>query len=185
MSRSVDIILLDGVGSAGKTSIARALQAITREVFLHVQMDTFLDMMPPACIGHPDGFIFETLPTIPPEVAIRTGPSGHRAMAGMRHAVRALADQGNHLIVDDVLTTPDQHASYATLLSDHRLHRVAVRAPLDVLEAREAGRGDRLIGLARWQFPRVHQGANYDLSVDTSEATPEECARTIRTAFGI
>ncbi|MGN6146630.1 MAG: phosphotransferase-like protein, partial [Mesorhizobium sp.] len=33
------ILLLNGVGSAGKGSIARALQAITREPFLHVQMD--------------------------------------------------------------------------------------------------------------------------------------------------
>ncbi|MDE1996547.1 MAG: chloramphenicol phosphotransferase, partial [Rhizobiaceae bacterium] len=33
------ILLLNGVGSAGKSSIARALQAIAAEPFLHVQMD--------------------------------------------------------------------------------------------------------------------------------------------------
>ena len=181
----VDVVLLNGVTSAGKSSIARALQAITREMFLHVQMDSFLEMMPPGSFGHPDGFIFETLPVTPPAVAIHTGPAARRVMAGMRHSIKALADQGNHLIVDDVLTTPDQHAAYAALLAGHRLHSVAVHAPLDVLEAREAARGDRLIGLARWQFPRVHQGVAYDLSVDSSTATPGECAEAIRRVFDL
>ncbi len=181
----ITILLLNGVGSAGKTSIARALQAITREMFLHVQMDSFLEMMPPSSFGHPDGFIFEPLPVTPPEIAIHSGPAARRVMAGMRHAIKALADQGNNLIVDDVLTTPDQHALYADLLTQHRLLRVAVRAPLDVLESREAARGDRLIGLARWQFPRVHAGVTYDLSVDTSTASPAACAEAMRTAFDL
>ncbi|MFZ3005690.1 MAG: hypothetical protein WA047_05905, partial [Phenylobacterium sp.] len=35
---------------------------------------------------------------------------------------------------------------------------VGLLAPLEVLEAREVARGDRQIGLARWQFDRVHAG---------------------------
>ena len=35
------IIILNGVGSAGKSSIARALQAITAKPFLYVAMDAF------------------------------------------------------------------------------------------------------------------------------------------------
>ncbi|HEV2506202.1 MAG TPA: hypothetical protein VGV39_24215 [Mesorhizobium sp.] len=49
------IVLLNGVGSAGKTSIAKALQTLTRTPFLHVQMDTFLEMMPETLHAHPDG----------------------------------------------------------------------------------------------------------------------------------
>ncbi|WP_246691382.1 MULTISPECIES: hypothetical protein [unclassified Mesorhizobium] len=56
-------------------------------------------------------------------------------------------------------------------------------APLDVLEAREAARADRLPGLARWQYPRVHKGMDYDLEVDTSQLTPLECARRIQQEF--
>ena len=55
------IVLLNGVGSAGKSSIAKALQAITREPFLHVQMDSFLEMLPDASWDHPDGITFETV----------------------------------------------------------------------------------------------------------------------------
>lgn len=39
------IIILNGAGSAGKSSIAKALQAITNEPFLHVAMDDFLDIL--------------------------------------------------------------------------------------------------------------------------------------------
>jgi chloramphenicol 3-O phosphotransferase len=56
-------------------------------------------------------------------------------------------------------------------------------APLDVLEAREAQRADRLPGLARWQYDRVHKGIRYDLEVDASVLTPLECARRIQQQF--
>ncbi|MFZ0017309.1 MAG: hypothetical protein WAL10_08230 [Acetobacteraceae bacterium] len=47
--------------------------------------------------------------------------------------------------------------------AQHEVHFVGLFAPLDVLEARERQRGDRLIGLARWQYHRVHSGIAYDL----------------------
>ena len=55
------VILLNGVGSAGKSSIAKALQTITAEPFLHVAMDAFLDLMPARYWDHPDGVTFETV----------------------------------------------------------------------------------------------------------------------------
>ncbi len=176
------ILLLNGVGSAGKTSLTRALQGIAREVFLHVQMDAFLDMLPDPC---PGGFSFETIQRDGhPEVVISSGPAGKRAMNGMRRSVAALAEAGNNLIVDDVNTGDEWH-EYDTLLAGHTVRRIGVLCPLDILEAREAARGDRLIGLARWQFPRVHAGRRYDFTVDTGVATPEECAVLIRDRFDL
>ncbi len=173
------IIILNGVGSAGKTSIARAVQAQARDVFLHVQMDAFFEMLPAKCIGREDGFTFETLPQPgPPVVAVRSGPAGQRAMRGMRHAVAAMAGQGNDLIVDDVVLH-SEWLEYEALLAGHDVTRIGVFAPLEILEQREAARGDRLVGLARWQFDRVHQGARYDLTLDTSQRTPEQCAAEI------
>lgn len=177
------IVLLNGVGSAGKSSIARALQTITAEPFLHVQMDAFLDMLPEALQNHADGFSFETvLDDGKPSVVIRSGPVGARIMRGMRHAIAAMAGQGNNLIVDDVVFN-DEIAEYRKLLSGFDLHLVSVTAPLEVLEAREAARGDRMPGLARWQYPRVHNGTDYDLEIDTSQLTPLECARRIQQEF--
>ncbi|WP_281405370.1 hypothetical protein [Mesorhizobium sp. B2-3-12] len=107
---------------------------------------------------------------------------GEKTLRGMRHAVAAMAGQGNNLIVDDVLCNGEIQ-EYIDLLSDFDLHLVGVMAPLNVLEAREALRADRLPGLARWQFERVHEGIRYDLEVDTSVHSPLECARRIQLRF--
>ena len=177
------IVLLNGVGSAGKSSIAKALQTMTSEPFLHVQMDAFLDMLPEGYQDHPDAFTYETVhENGKPLVVIGAGPVGERLMRGMRHAIAALAGQGNNLIVDEVLTGGTS-AEYADLLSPFQVFLVGVFAPLDVLEARERQRGDRLIGLARWQYDRVHKDMTYDLEIDTSTASPMECARLIRDRF--
>ena len=179
------IILLNGVGSVGKSSIARALQTITAEPFLHVAMDAFLDMMPARYWDHPDGITFETVQQDgKPSVIIRSGPVAERILRGMRQSIAAMAHEGNNLIADDVLLE-NEMADYAALLAGFTFHTVGVFAPLDVLEARERERGDRLIGLARWQYDRVHQGKRYDLELDTSSSTPSECATLIKQKFGL
>lgn len=179
------IVLLNGAGSAGKSSIAKALQAIASEPYLHMQMDTFLEMLPEALQENMPGFAYTTIfEDGKPAVAIEAGAVGKRAMQGMRHAIAAMAGQGNNLIVDDVMLDGEM-ARYQALLADFELFRVGVLAPLDVLEARESERADRLPGLARWQFERVHKGAAYDLEVDTSRLTPFDCARLIQRRFGL
>jgi chloramphenicol 3-O phosphotransferase len=180
---TVRIVILNGVGSAGKSSIAKALQSITAEPFLHVQIDVFMDMLPAAYNDHPDGFTYETVfEHGKPVVVIKAGPIGERTLRGMRHAIAALAEQGNSLIVDDVLLGSEK-GEYAALLSAFELYFVGIFAPLEMLEVREHERGDRLIGLARWQFSRVHEGMTYDLEVDTGSASPMECAALIRDRF--
>jgi len=179
------IIILNGVGSAGKSSIARALQDITTQPYLHVAMDTFLDMLPAVYGDHPDGLTFETVIVDgEPAVAIRSGIVVEQVLRGMRRAVAALAAQGNNLIVDDVMLGSEME-DYRILLTDFDVSLIAIRAPLAVLEERERQRGDRLIGLARWQYDLVHKGMKYDLEIDTSVATPAVCALRIKEALGV
>ncbi len=178
------IVLLNGVGSSGKSSIATALQQIASEPFLHVEMDAFIAMLPAASFNQPDGITFETTHQQgKPVVVIRSGPAAARALRGMRHAIAAMAAQGNNLIVDEVLLGEDKAAEYAQLLRPFDVFLVGVFAPLDVLEARERQRGDRLIGLARWQYDRVHRGMDYDLHVDTGTASAMACAELIKQRF--
>ena len=165
------------------SSIAKALQTITADPFLHVQMDTFLEMLPERYQNHPEGLTFATVQTDgKPSVVITTGPVADRAFRGMRHAIAAMAEQGNNLIVDDVLLGQGK-VEYTELLSAFKPFLVGVFAPLAVLEERERQRGDRLIGLARWQFDRVHKDIIYDPEVDTSSASPMECASLIKQTF--
>ena len=183
MNRSAQIILLNGVGSSGKSSIAKALQKIADKPFLHVQMDDFCAMLPEALQDHPDGFAFEEISgNGKPLVVIKTGPVGARALRGMRHAIAAMAAQGNNLIVDDVMLE-NERQEYEALLSGFETFFVGVFAPLDVLEARERQRGDRMIGLARWQYDRVHRGKKYDLEIDSGSLNPLECAALIKQKF--
>jgi chloramphenicol 3-O phosphotransferase len=183
LEKPARIVFLNGVGSVGKSSIAKALQAITADPFLHVEMDAFLQMLPEASFGRPDGVTFETIDEGgKPSVIIRTGPMASRVFRGMRHAIAALAAQGNNLIIDEVLLGPERE-EYIGILSPFEVFLVGVFAPLEILEARELQRGDRLVGLARWQYDRVHKGMTYDLELDTSSASPTECAHLIKRRF--
>jgi chloramphenicol 3-O phosphotransferase len=185
MQPSAKIIFLNGVGSSGKSSIAGALQDILDEAYLHVRMDAFLDMLPERLHDDPQAFSYEQSDDNgKPLVTIACGPIGQRLLAGMRQAIAALAGQGNNLIVDDV-TCYGEMPEYVRLLSPYRLYLVGIFAPLDVLEARERERCDRLLGLARWQYDRVHNGIRYDLQVDTSAAAPLDCARLIKERLGV
>jgi chloramphenicol 3-O phosphotransferase len=71
------------------------------------------------------------------------------------------------------------------LLNKFDFRLVGLFAPLDVLEQRELERGDRDIGLARWQHRRVHAGIRYDLEIDTAVRSPNETARIISQTFDL
>lgn len=185
MQAKARIVILNGVGSVGKSSIAQALQQIAGAPYLHVEMDAFLDMLPQGYLDHPDGLTFTPLEQDgKPAIAIRSGPVAARVFRGMRHAIAAMAAQGNNLIVDDVMLDGEME-EYAHLLAGHELYRVGIFAPLDVIEARERARGDRMIGLARWQYDRVHAGNIYDLEINAAALTPAECAQRIRQHFDL
>jgi len=156
-------VVLNGASSAGKTSIARAVQRLRGEPVLHAPLDTFTDMF--------------DWPSIPDrEERLRC----HRAGVDNFHSALAiLAANPFFLVVDHVL---EQHAWLeATLgaLAVRTVFLVGVRCPLPVLESRERARGDRRTGLARFQFERVHEAKTYDLEVDTSTASAQECAAAI------
>lgn len=71
------------------------------------------------------------------------------------------------------------------LLKPFEVFMVDVFASLEILEARELQRGDRMIGLARWQYDGVHKDMRYDLEIDTSNITPVEGAQMIKQKFGL
>ncbi|KAB0650699.1 chloramphenicol phosphotransferase CPT family protein [Burkholderia diffusa] len=180
---TASIILLNGVGSSGKTSLARALQSASKDAFLHVQMDAFVAMLPPRYLDDPDGFTFASSTDDGKDVvSIHSGAVTQRVMRGMRRAMVALAAEGNNLIVDEVLLG-DEKNDYARLFEPFELVTVGVYCSLKVLEERERQRSDRLVGLARWQYDKVHTGMTYNVTVDTSEATPEECAQAVMRAL--
>lgn len=175
---TANVIILNGVSSSGKTTLAKAIQKYSHDIWLHVAMDTFIAMLP-------DGREFdrEWFPMVEvsregavlPQIA--NGPSGEALLSQMRRLVRGLSETGFNVIVDEVAEA-DAIADYRARLGNSCLV-VKVDAPLSELEHREKERGDRLIGLAREQSQRLHAGIPYDFEVDTDAQTPDALARQV------
>ena len=197
------IVLLNGTGSAGKTSIARAMQELAPEPVLHLGMDNFyIQVCPPKYLFRmvPPGTTIAN-PADEPESVLFFEPGddpaaraagtaivvprfGRDLMSGMHHSVAALARLGHRVVVDHVLWVPEWLEECITLWREFPVLFVGVHCPLSVLEARELARGDRSAkGVVRWQFSRVHRRNGtplpYDLECDTSTQTPHECAEPI------
>ena len=180
------VIVLNGVGSAGKSSAAKAFQRIAVDPFLHVSGDAFLDMIAPQLWGNDRGIVFRQLEEDgPPSIEIEMGIEIERLMEGMRASVAALAKAGNNCLVDDVMLSATDQQSYLGACHNVQIYFVAIHAPLNILEMRERQRGDRLIGLSRWQFPRVHHGIKYDFEIDTTNKAPEDVARESASALKV
>jgi chloramphenicol 3-O phosphotransferase len=175
------VVVLNGPGSVGKTTLACAIQGMVPTPVLHVQMDAFLEMLPEAMQDAPETFSYRPGPG---GVAIETGPAGARLIRGMHHAVAALAGQGSDLIFDTVAECADLD-ELRGLLAGRRCLFVGLHAPLAVLEAREWARGDRMIGLARAQVGRVHAGVRYDLELDLGTLSPDAGAKRILRELGL
>jgi chloramphenicol 3-O phosphotransferase len=117
------------------------------------------------------------------DARIVAGPVGQRLAAGMRAAVAAVAHADNDVLVDDVFIDPTWLDEWRAVLAGIEWRLVGVIAPVDVLQQRETARGNRIPGEAAAQVEVIHRGIEYDLTVDTSIQSPEECAEAILTAL--
>jgi chloramphenicol 3-O phosphotransferase len=173
----VTIIFLNGCTSAGKTTLARALQDRLPGVWLHTGIDSGIAMLAPRFLDHPDGLWFDR--DARGLVRLNFGHAALAALAAHRRGAAAMAASGAHLIIDEVLLPPDFLADWRAVLPDVPLLMVGVHCDLVELERREAARGDRVIGQARGQIGLVHLQIAYDLEVDTGTSSIAACAEAI------
>ena len=177
------VVVLNGVSSAGKSSIARAIQQQGRCDFVRVALDDFIAMVPIGREAAPEWFVIRAYSDgATQKVSYTNGPRGGALLAAMRKFVGVIADQGIDVVVDDVFTA-DEARDYRTILSRHRLLVVKVDADIQQVAEREKNRGDRLIGLASDQAERIHAGIDYDLTVLNNDGQVEACARQILDAL--
>jgi chloramphenicol 3-O phosphotransferase len=99
-----------------------------------------------------------------------------RTRAGFHRAVAGMAQAGNNIVADCVLSEPWRLLDCLTVMADCEVVFVGVRCSTRELQRREGGRGDREAGLAAMQQHQVHAHGIYDIECDTTEATPEDCA---------
>ncbi|MEU9202030.1 AAA family ATPase [Streptomyces sp. NPDC048332] len=158
------IIFLNGTSSSGKSSIARELLDILDDgVFFHLAVDSFNAMRTKRPLGEQEL-----------DAALR------RTRMGFHRSIAAMAEVGNDVVVDHVLSEPWRLLDCLTVLPPENVLFVGVRCPLDELTRREQARGDRPPGLAAFQYDLVHSHGDYDLECDTGTTSPRACAQHIK-----
>lgn len=161
-----NIIWLNGVSSAGKSTLAKTLQDRLSEPFYVLANDMFTDD-----VVSPVKFI-----------KIDMDATYQRALRGMYHAVKGFSDAGINTIVDDVLLKEDGYdrlGQCVELLHDYPVLFVHVTCPVDELRRREEERNDRYVGMGESQFAILTPQDTYDITVNTYNDSKEDCADRI------
>lgn len=184
-----NIILINGTSSAGKSTIAKALQGILEPQFYLTGIDHFLRSFHQRLIVISSDentqsaetwlAIFENEKFKRLEIGWR----GYQLLAGMYRSIASLSESGIHSIVDDVIWDPRVFEIAVNTLPAENVFFVGIQCPIEVAEQREIDRGDRTLGGARFFGERVHKHRKYDLEVDSVINTPEESAQQIRLGF--
>jgi chloramphenicol 3-O phosphotransferase len=180
------IIFLNGCGSAGKTSLAKALQEVSGHPWVRFSMDMFIDQVNPTYVGfgeHTREGYFAFVPGTSEHgdtLSVQPGPLRSHLFGTLPVMAKVLADAGNDLLIDEVLFGDEDLLRYAHYLRDHRVYFVGVFCDLETLREREHLRGDRAIGLANDQVTRVHAGLRpYDLRLDSTHTSAMALAQDV------
>lgn len=151
------IILLNGSSSAGKSTLAKALQALIEkkrnERYEIVSIDDFLKMTTEDVIYEDD--VYEV-----------SGPLCEKVMQVFS------ASQG--VIIDHVITSDRVFDRLKETISPHRLWMIRVTCPLEIIRKREQERKDRCLGSAEASYTYLYPKEGYDLTVDTHFMTISE-----------
>lgn len=183
------LIVLNGTSSAGKTTLATALQARCSTPLQVSGIDTFLALQPESMFAPPgsktptEGFTFCAVEVEgQPAWTVRPGPEGEALMRAVHAYWAACAAEGIAQVVDHVMLSQAMALDLKVRLSPYDPLLVAVKCPLDVVDQRERDRGDRLVGQGRGIGARVHDFLTYDVQVDTSLMDPDEAADVVLAA---
>lgn len=157
-------IVLHGPTSAGKSSLARALQDSSEIPVFHISLDAFVEMSRRRDMRSDD--------------ELRQALRLHHL--NLQSTLKRVAASHFEIVLDLVLRDTTALDECISALAPRRTYVIGVTCPLHVLEERERGRPDRGVGMARSQFGHPVYARPYSMSVDTSTCAPEEGARRIR-----
>lgn len=159
------IIFLNGVTSAGKTSIVEALQERDDVFFYVVANDLFQEM-----VG--DKYLQQNYWKYLSEVIIM-----------MYHTAKLYSDMGKNVLIDGILVEREEirphYRQLQEILKENPLDIVEVYCPLEICRQRNIDRGDRYETQSEEQHALMAENIAYSVRVDTSVQSPAECADTI------
>lgn len=167
------VIILNGGSSAGKTTLARALQAALHDPWLLLGIDLFIWTLPPDLVNDPQGLSVR-------DGVIARGDIFLALYAGFREAVAALAGSGVDVLLDDVaLDGVVDQRRWNEALEGLEVFWIGVRCDPEIAAEREGLRQSRMPGVAAHQAVSVHSGVRYDVEVDTGLADLAEEVRKV------
>ncbi|MBQ8381643.1 MAG: AAA family ATPase [Clostridia bacterium] len=163
------IIYLNGVTSAGKTSIVEALQARDDYFFYVVANDLFEEMVG---VKYLQQNYWKHLS----EVIIL-----------MYHTAKLFSDMGKNVIIDGMLVEREEvkphYEQVLEIFKDNPLDIVEVYCPLEICRQRNIARGNRGEMQSHDQYRYMNQDVVHSIRVDTSLHSPAECAEIITAAL--
>jgi chloramphenicol 3-O phosphotransferase len=150
-----NIILINGASSAGKSTLALALQTALDEPFWHYSIDHL-----------------RTAGVLPMN-RILAGEFDWASMRpaffeGFHHSIAAFAGAGNNLIVEHIVETEAWMNRLLDLLLPFDVFFIGLHCPLPELLRREAGRNDKSRAEAQADFEAVHNHCQYDLELTST-----------------
>ena len=173
--------MLNGAPRSGKSSIAAVIQETFDGVWMNLGVDVARRMTPPHCqpgIGLRPG---EHEHPAAPFVPVLYAALYESIAAHSRLELNVVADVGHH--------DADILADCARRLAGLPVLFVGVRCPIEIVMQRRAesppgsyavGSADEPVPAPVWRWQReVHDPGVYDLEVDSSVQSPEECAAAI------
>ena len=156
------VILLNGASSSGKSTLAEALKKYIKEnkkeEFEIVSIDDFLEMTTDQPVYEDDVF----------EISRQ-----------LCQKVLGILKTGRGVIVDHVITSERIYKQLTEAVKGYTLITVHITCPFDELEKREKKRSDRYIGSAKSSWEYLYPQNGYDLTLNTFELSPRECAEKI------
>ena len=178
------LVVLNGVSSAGKTTLASAFRdarAAVGEFWFLVGIDDVLSKLPAQWVDlglasgegsyANDGMRFETGPN---GVSLRVGSVCRQLFEVYHRTVAAAVRLGLNVLVDDVVVDQATRDDWFRVLDGLDPTWVAIRCAPEVADQRERTRGDRPIGMASVQQDVIHRGIPYAIEIDTGSLTPGE-----------
>ncbi|RIW28676.1 hypothetical protein D3H55_21105 [Bacillus salacetis] len=154
------IIVLNGVSSSGKSSLAKELISLLPDYFAF-SIDDY-------------DYIIEKMEDRDNErlIPVETEYFYYKNAA-------MFSDRGVNLILDQIIHDSTTAKLFYKILKDHPVLFIGVHCPEEELTSREQQRGDRAAGQALSQLAFVHKEEKYDLEVNTFTHSYSECAKRI------
>lgn len=167
------VILLNGTGSSGKTTIAKQLQEEMKVQYLNFSIDNILYSLPKSDLSL----------MMKGEEITREGYDYPKLQDAYHRCFPSLLDAGCRIIADNAWINKNEIIDLLNILKPYTIFTVGVYCDLNVANERERVRGDRAIGLAAYEYPLVHSHLKYDFTIDTTNSNPRKSCRMIMNAL--